>query len=341
MIGRTLKVALLVGSDSQRPEQVRNASQLTNVGSTDAYRLADLPTASFSTLLFPRNYFRQRIRHNLGNYDLLLNLVTDADQNPTILGIIERAVRGGQSPVLNAPGAVASSTRASVAARLHGIDGLVIPRVCRLGVVNRKTIETLLANGTLRLPCILRKAGSHGGAIIALLSTADDLGRLPDGLRQCTLTEYVDFRSADGLYRKYRTFNFGGESIFRHLLISDSWNIHARDRERFMMQRPELLTESQAMYQFGIRSLPEVTRTTLDAIHWRLGLDFYGVDFGILQDRRMVLFEANATMNFFPISTDPRLAEMRKCVPPARRAFTNMILNAVAKRRSLDHSASQ
>ncbi len=37
-------------------------------------------------------------------------------------------------------------------------------------------------------------------------------------------------------------------------------------------------------------------------------LDFVGIDFGLVADGRAILFEANATMNFLPMSDDPRFA---------------------------------
>jgi hypothetical protein len=38
-----------------------------------------------------------------------------------------------------------------------------------------------------------------------------------------------------------------------------------------------------------------------------------------------VLFEANATMNFFPFLPDPRFAYVRQCLKPATRAFHQML----------------
>ncbi len=37
-------------------------------------------------------------------------------------------------------------------------------------------------------------------------------------------------------------------------------------------------------------------------------LDFFGVDFAPLPDDRVLLFEANAAMSFFPLTTDPQFA---------------------------------
>ena len=49
------------------------------------------------------------------------------------------------------------------------------------------------------------------------------------------------------------------------------------------------------------------------------------MDFAILPDGRAVLFEANATMNFFPLLSDPRFAYLQRCVAPAQRAFLALV----------------
>ena len=64
---------------------------------------------------------------------------------------------------------------------------------------------------------------------------------------------------------------------------------------------------------------------TLEIVRERLGLDFFGMDFGILPDGRVVLFEANATMNFFPFLTQAEFAYVQKCLEPAQRAFRELV----------------
>ena len=63
----------------------------------------------------------------------------------------------------------------------------------------------------------------------------------------------------------------------------------------------------------------------LSAVRERMPLDFFGMDFGIAPDGRVVLFEANATMNFFPLSLDSRFAYLARCVEPARSAFYELL----------------
>jgi hypothetical protein len=63
----------------------------------------------------------------------------------------------------------------------------------------------------------------------------------------------------------------------------------------------------------------------LSAVRDRVELDFFGLDFGILADGRLLLFEANATMNFFSPLPSEQFAYLRACVPPARAAFRELL----------------
>ena len=56
-------------------------------------------------------------------------------------------------------------------------------------------------------------------------------------------------------------------------------------------------------------------------------LDFFGMDFAITQSGEVVLFEANATMNFFPLwpTKDPQFIYLTKCLDPAQAAFRELL----------------
>src|SRR5262249_13561440 len=136
----------------------------------------------------------------------------------------------------------------------------------------------------------------------------------------------VDFVSADGLYRKFRVYFIGKRVILRHMFIADSWNVHVKDRLRYMAHYPELVAEERALFDMAEPFAPEV-RKVLDAVRTRMPLDFFGMDFGMTQSGEIVLFEANATMSFFPLwpTQDPQFIYLPKCLDPAVEAFREML----------------
>jgi hypothetical protein len=137
--------------------------------------------------------------------------------------------------------------------------------------------------------------------------------------------EFVDYRRADGLFRKYRTWSFGGRQIFRHLAVTAHWNIHVAEGTEFMAGRPDLIAEEVRLMERPEGAFPDQVHAIVAAIGERLGLDCFGIDFGFHADGRMVLFEANAAMSFFPLVPHPSFEFRAKLLAPAKEAVAAML----------------
>lgn len=137
--------------------------------------------------------------------------------------------------------------------------------------------------------------------------------------------EFVDYRSADGLYRKHRVWSFGGRQVFRHLATTDQWIVHVTPGNEYMIDRPDLIEEEVRLMERPEGAFPDQVHAIIAEINERLRLDCFGVDFGFHPDGRMVLFEANAAMTFFPLVPNPRFEFRRQLLAPAQEAFTAML----------------
>ena len=94
------------------------------------------------------------------------------------------------------------------------------PRTIRLGAVrDTKQVGTNEEFDAFRLPLLVRVAGTHGGDDFekcdSWLDIADFVSRKPNV--NYYLTEYIDYRSDDGLFRKYRIIFIDGEIFPYHL----------------------------------------------------------------------------------------------------------------------------
>lgn len=320
------RLLVVVGSDSQGAQRADGKVRIS--GNSDLYKL--LPDGlAFDQLNLAkqrsasRQFHRQHGAPDLSRFERVLNLVTDPDQNPKMLDMLQRLLRGYRGRVLNRPAAVVRSARDQVAGRLSGIDGLRVPATLRLRGQKLAAAVQSIERAGLSFPAILRRAGSHGGSIVGRIESQAELADALQEAGDFILTEFADFQSADGLYRKYRVFVFGERWVFRHMLAADQWNIHARQRADFMAHRQHLLDEEAAMFRDG--AFAPAVRQVLDAVAGRMELDVFGMDFGIDRDGQVVLFEANATMNFFPFLTDPKFAYVRACLEPSSRAFGQLL----------------
>ncbi len=322
-IGRTAPLLIVHGSDADPAAKQQGGFRVG--GNSDVYKL--LPeTLAFEQANLGKQFLQRQGRPDMARFERVLNLVTDPDQNPRTLETLRKLLRGYRGQVINRPEAVLRTTRDQVAKRLAGIPGLRVPKVIRLSNPKPSAASAAAQRAGMTYPLIARLAGTHTGKIIGLVETPAELDAACVAPGQFILIEFVDFRSDDGLYRKCRLWSFGRKTIFRHMLITDNWNVHVSERTRFMVDRPELIEEEQRLLERPEGAFPGTVHAVFDAARDRLGLDFFGMDFGIDAQGQVVLFEANATMSFFPLVAHPRFAYLEKILTPAQGAFRAMLL---------------
>jgi glutathione synthase/RimK-type ligase-like ATP-grasp enzyme len=310
------------GDDSDRIAAV-GATKIHVSGASDLHKLLE-EREPYELLHVSRNFFRQTRETRLLHYNVLVNLITEAEKSTKTLDNLRKLLRGVPGRVINPPDAVLRSTRDRVARLLTGIPGLIVPKAVRIQGNKPAIAMRQLLNSGINPPIILRQAGTHGGKIIGRFDIVEGAVSAIEPNREHVATEFIDFGSDDGLYRKYRVFFIGQGRILRHMLVSEGWNVHASTRSDFMAQRPELVAEERALMESD-EPFPSSVRAVLKAIRDRMPLDFFGLDFGLTKDGQVVLFEANATMSFFPFSPDPQFAYSHRCVQPAQAAFREML----------------
>lgn len=312
-----MQIGYLVGSDVHA-RIAPDGADIDTKGNTDLFLLRTRDPAGYGRIQITPGYFRQHFRYDLERFDVLLNLVTDADQNPKVLANLVKLLRPWRGRAINRPEAVLRSTREQIAAACAGLPHVVAPRAVRIGPGGR-------APADFPFPAILRLAGTHTGRVIGVVGGGDETAAQLAKGQQHFLTEFRDFRSADGLYRKYRFVFIGGEIVLRHLLVSDGWNVHAADRARFMRPRPALIAEERDAISYGLQAFPHNVRAGLAAIRAAVGLDLFGVDCALSAAGEIILFEANATMNFFPLAPDPAFAYLGTALARAQAAFDALL----------------
>jgi hypothetical protein len=313
----------IFGGGDEADQVARSGARTYLKGSTDLGRL--LPdNVVRHRLVVTSDFFRRTPKPDFSGYPVIANLITEAEHNARILRDLETLLRGVPARIINPPDAVLRSTRDQVAELLAGIDGLIAPKTVRLRADAPDIAARTLAGAGVELPIIVREAGTHGGKIIGLFESIEQAMVAVGRGRDHIATHFVDFRSEDGLYRKFRVFFIGHRRILRHKLISDSWIVHGHARAEFMAPRPELIAEERAMFESDPPFPPQI-EAVLDAVRSRMPLDFFGMDFALTRDGRVVLFEANATMSFMPNLFVPQFEYLQRCFAPAQAALMELL----------------
>lgn len=238
-----------------------------------------------------------------GDASAIVNCITDPDVCALALARLATAVDSTGARCFNHPHAVQACTRDGVASALAGIEGLCVPQILRLALSEPDDLAREMQRAGLEFPVIVRIAGSHGGSTTRRIDSAGELravlASIPWGGRSIYVTQYVPYRSDDGLHRKMRLVVVGDEVHLRHLVASDGWHVHADDRDA-----NTAAAEQHALANFTGGLLP-VLRSRVLRIAEALQLDYFGIDCTLLRDGRLLVFEANPAMNVL-LNTMPR-----------------------------------
>jgi tetratricopeptide (TPR) repeat protein len=254
-------------------------------------------------------------------HQLVVNLISDADRAAPALLAAARIAACSHAPVINQPNAVARTGRVENAIRLADLPGAVIP-AARLVSRSAAPPETY--------PVIIRTPGRHMGRGMRLVSDDGAFAAAFDELpvaETLIVLPYVETRSPAGEWRKYRVMCIAGQLYPLHLAIAHRWDVHYFSAA--MTERAEYRAEEAHFLRDPISVLGAPAWDALGKIRDRLGLDYMGIDFGLLDDGRIVLFEANAAMAVLAPDPDPRFAYRRPASDAIALALRDMLLDRI------------
>jgi tetratricopeptide (TPR) repeat protein len=262
------------------------------------------------------------------DHDLIVNAIGDADAALPALHAASRLLGRLKTPVINAPAAVAATGRCENWRRLGTLAGVVAPRALRLP---RTTLAAPDAVARLRrhgmdLPLLLRSPGYHTGEhflrVTDRAGLAAAVAQLPGD--ELLAIEFIDTRDDDGKTRKYRAMMVGGTLHPLHLAVSQDWKVHYFTAD--MANEPAHRAEDERFLQDMNGVLGARAVDTLRRIQAALGLDYAGIDFALSPERKIILFEANATMVVPQPPPDPRWDYRRGPVARIDAAVRRMLL---------------
>jgi hypothetical protein len=250
------------------------------------------------------------------------------------LEIIDRLIANWPRPVLNPPGQILLCSRERLYQNLQSIPGLAIPPTLRAGRQDLAKIATLelpveKLTGEHGYPITVRPVDSQSGRNLARIENAAQLATYLEAssAQDFFVSLYIDYRSADGHYRKARIALIDDQPFICHLAIGDSWIVHynsAGMMDSAFKRAEEELFMQQFDAGFAVRH-----GDALRAIAQRLKLDYVVLDCAETSAGELLLFEADN--RGWVHATDPvdifpyKQAAMKKVFA----AFRAMLLQAM------------
>ncbi|MBW4585412.1 MAG: hypothetical protein KME33_09330 [Aetokthonos hydrillicola CCALA 1050] len=180
-------------------------------------------------------------------------------------------------------------------------------------IVSITNVEAFKENlGGLSTPFFIREDWVHGSKTF-FIQKPEDLHNVPfDKFIAPIAVEFIDTKSEDGLYRKYRYFAVGDEGIPGPLMLSPSWEV--RDNKHRVFKIAE-----EIAYFTG----EDPNHNILQKARKALGFDFMAFDYSYDSQGNIVVWEPNP----FPViwgSTD-NLPEMKYQLPAMDRVYISLL----------------
>jgi tetratricopeptide (TPR) repeat protein len=227
---------------------------------------------------------------------VVVNLISDADQGAGLLPLVAELVARLGKPTVNDPGLIARTTRDAVADQLRGLAGCRVAKVLRQKAGDNLALDALHSALPDAATILVRPAGSHGGDDFEKLDTAQQLAAVlaQDAETDRYFIEYIDYRSSDGYFRKYRFLFVDRQILPYHLAISTDWKVHHDSAD--MADHPWMKEEEEAFLNCPTAIFNAGHYQLLRRIEERIGLDYFGIDCALDRSGNLVVFEVNASM---------------------------------------------
>jgi hypothetical protein len=256
----------------------------------------------------------------LPEYDVAIVAVCESDVNRPLLRYIEGLLTPLPWPVLCRPHRIARLSRAGACSLLQSRPGLVVPVTRRIG----RSELAALRDG---FPRIARPVDSQKGFGLRRLAGWDEIpAYLQDQhAQEFFVAPYVDYRSADGQFRKYRVVLIDGRPYGCHMCVWDRWMIHYKNTG--MLENAAKRAEEQRFFETFDEDFGARHGDAFRYIAEQLELEYVGVDCGETREGELLLFEVDSGMTVHsmdPVDIFPyKQPQMRKVF----RAFRQMLLD--------------
>jgi hypothetical protein len=234
-------------------------------------------------------------------HDLLFVAIAESNENRPVLEYLQRQLVFWPRPILNAPGEILKLERSRACEILSSVPNIVMPRTDQ---VDRATLRQL-AHGELPIdvvpaagefPFIVRPIDSHAGRGLIKAESPDELLPYLEHRPESSffISRFIDYSSADHLFRKYRIVMMHGQPFLCHMGISDHWMVHYPYSE-MIASAARRVEEEQLMDAFH-ETFAQRHQAALAAIHQKIQLDYFGLDCAESIDGDLVIFEVASAM---------------------------------------------
>jgi glutathione synthase/RimK-type ligase-like ATP-grasp enzyme len=257
-------------------------------------------------------------------HDVAIVIAPASDDGASALAMIDKLSHNWTPPFLNRPSQIRDLDRDRLYHKLKDIAGLAIPSTTRL------TRQDLQQPDGMQYPLIIRPVGSHAGFGLEKIEDAPALqDYLEDRLEDVFfVSPFIDYASADGMFRKYRIAIIDGKPFAVHMAISDEWKVWYLNSDMALSTSNRV--DEACFMRFFDETFAKRHAGAIRDMGVAIGLDYVLVDCAETSDGQLLIFEADhcaIVHDMDPVNVYPyKPAQMQKIFS----AFAAMIARHAA-----------
>ena len=234
------------------------------------------------------------IPNEIPEHDLAFVAVCESDQSKFLLAQLDSVMRLWPKPFINSPARIAELSRNRVSERLSSAKGIAASCARRLNRLQTRNIDLQYGSNGNPFPVIARPVNSHAGHGLCKLDDCDQVDEYLEthDSDEFFVAPFIDYRSSDGLFRKYRIAVIDGQPFAAHMAISRHWMVHYLNAD-MLNNAKNRDVEAEFMSNFD-SDFGAKHRKSLAEIDRRMGLDFYSIDCAETPDGKLLVFELDS-----------------------------------------------
>lgn len=259
----------------------------------------------------------------LPEHDVAFVAVAEMDANQAILEKIDAAMRASPHNIVNQPGLIARLTRDGAWSLLHDAPGASFPANER---VDRARLVALgKGEAPVLYPIIARPVGSHAGEGLCKIDSAEEILAFlgEQSASQFYIAPFVDYRSGDGLFRKYRIVLIEGVPYAVHMAVSKNWMVHYLNADMFENEANRA-EEAHFMARFEAEFAARHAAAFAE-VRRRTGLDYLLLDCSETRDGALLIFEVGTAMIIHMLDPEVVFPYKRPQMEKVFDAFEHML----------------
>jgi glutathione synthase/RimK-type ligase-like ATP-grasp enzyme len=228
------------------------------------------------------------------DHDVAIVAIAYSSVNAPTLTAIADVLECWPKPIFNLPRHVLKTSRKGVAEMVADIDGVLALPVATYARAQLAGDRDDIA--AIAWPAIIRPVDSHAGKNLQKVDRSDELAAYLATTEAdvFSVTPFCNYRSGDGLFRKWRVVLIDGQPFIAHMALRDSWMIHYKNAG--MAEDPaKRAAEAKAMAEFDDVFAKRHARAFAE-IYGRMELDYLTIDCSEMPDGRLLIFEADTAM---------------------------------------------